>query len=33
MSLLKAKAVDATTGTLWKKIIAYTIPLIIGSLV
>lgn len=33
MSFLKAKTVDATTGTLWKKIIAYTIPLVIGSVV
>lgn len=33
MRLLRAKTVDATTGTLWKKIISYTIPLILGSVV
>lgn len=33
MGFLKAKAVDATTGTLWKKIIAYTVPIILGSVV
>lgn len=33
MSLLKAKTVDATVGTLWKKIITYAIPLIIGAVV
>lgn len=33
MGLLKARSVDATTGTLWKKIIAYTIPIVLGSVV
>ena len=33
MAFLKPKSVDATTGTLWKKIIAYTVPLIIGAVV
>lgn len=33
MSFLKAKTVDATTGTLWKKIIIYVIPVIIGAVV
>lgn len=33
MSFLKAKNVDATTGTLWKKIIIYTIPTILGAVV
>ena len=33
MGFLRAKRVDATSGTLWKKIISYAIPLIIGSVV
>lgn len=33
MSILKAKKVDATTGTLWKKILIYTIPTILGAVV
>ena len=33
MSILKAKAVDATSGTLWKKIIIYAIPVILGAVV
>lgn len=33
MRLMRTKTVDATTGTLWKKIIAYAIPLIIGAVV
>lgn len=33
MGFLRPKRVDATTGTLWKKIIAYTIPLVIGAVV
>lgn len=33
MGFLKPKNVDATTGTLWKKIIIYTIPLILGAVV
>ena len=33
MSFLKTKKVDATTGTLWKKIIIYAIPLILGAVV
>ena len=33
MGFLKAKTVDATTGVLWKKIIIYTIPLVLGSVV
>lgn len=33
MSILKPKAIDATTGTLWKKIVLYTVPTILGSVV
>lgn len=33
MSFLKANKIDATTGTLWKKIILYTIPIILGVIV
>ena len=33
MRLLKAKKIDATTGNLWKNIVLYAIPLIIGTLV
>lgn len=33
MGFLKAKTVDATTGVLWKKIITYTIPIVLGSVV
>jgi len=33
MGFLKAKTVDATTGVLWKKIIMYTIPLVLGAVV
>lgn len=33
MSVLRAKKIDATTGTLWKKIILYTIPVILGAVV
>ena len=33
MSLLKAKNIDATTGPLLKKIIIYTIPLILSTLI
>lgn len=29
MSVLRAKKIDATIGTLWKKIILYTIPVIL----
>lgn len=33
MNFLKAKNIDATTGVLWKKIILYTIPIILGAVV
>lgn len=33
MNLLKPQRIDATTGNLWKSIILYTIPLILGTLV
>lgn len=33
MNILKPQKIDATTGNLWKNIILYTIPLILGTLV
>jgi len=33
MGILKAQTIDATTGNLWKNMIIYSIPLIIGTLI
>lgn len=33
MNIFKAQKIDATAGSLWKAIILYTIPLVIGTLV
>lgn len=33
MNILKAQKIDATTGNLWKAIILYAVPLVLGTLV